>query len=83
MDWLETIWRRIAAVIIRCNPCGKSVTVQTFAVPAPLCNYCGARDWSHLDEPAKVYPQTADDRKFLRSLRIAADDDQVDRTDYR
>lgn len=62
---------------LRCNPCGRSVTVQTFSVPQPLCTFCGARDWNNVDEPARPRALTADDRRFLRSLRITAEDDTV------
>lgn len=31
---------------------------------------CGAREWVVVDEPKKLYPWTATDRRFLKSLRI-------------
>lgn len=52
------------------------MTLRTIPVPAPNCAHCGTRDWRNTDEPQKVYPITANDKRFLKSLRIEAYDEK-------
>lgn len=54
-----------------CKNCGRAVTV-TYEVPAQ-CLGCGDSTWRLAGEPLKDYELSANDRRFLKALRIAQD----------
>jgi hypothetical protein len=67
-------------VVLRCA-CGRRVSFAQMPEPLPTCTQCGVCDWQHVDVPKKPYTITVNDRRFLRSLRIVADDATVDDPD--
>lgn len=58
-----------------CLNCQRLATEEEAAAgPCPQ-DGCGARTWAYVCEPTTAYTLTRNDRRFLRSLRIVADDD--------
>lgn len=53
-----------------CLKCERRLAVHV-ELPEDGCPHCGAKEWAHVDVPAKAYALSEHDRRFLRSLRIA------------
>jgi uncharacterized Zn finger protein len=56
-----------------CEQCGLRVMV-TSDLPS-RCDNCGDQHWRSVDEPQKSYTLNAYDRRFLKAVRIAAEEE--------
>jgi predicted RNA-binding Zn-ribbon protein involved in translation (DUF1610 family) len=59
--------------VLYCTKCSTGIVVDDEALP-DICPECLSPGWRSANTPAMAYRLTVMDRRFLRSLRIAADD---------
>lgn len=61
------------AVTLYCQTCGRGETVSGPGI-LPDCRICGPTTWRTATEPRVDYVVTHNDRRFLKSIRVAPDE---------